>query len=257
MDAIRRGVRPYEPDGRLRTRDSALGLLLVALTFASAAEAGRITVIATRDNTLIHDAQGDTSNGAGPAFYAGGTSQNLPRRGLVRFEVAGLVPPGLILDAVELTLEVSSASDPVSRTVTLHRVLADWGEGSSSSAGGGGAPATPGDATWLHAFHADVFWTAPGGDFVAAPSGASSVGEVGTYVWSSDGMRDDVQRWLDDPASNFGWLLRGEEGVPRSVRRFDSREAAVPLSRPMLTLIHSEPVPSRPTTWGRLKALYH
>ena len=37
---------------------------------------------------------------------------------------------------------------------------------------------------------------------------------------------------------------------------FDSRETDVPSHRPTLNIFHSEPGPSRPTTWGRLKALY-
>ena len=255
MRPARRAGHSNRYTGGLRARSFALGFLLVSVLAANGSQAGRVTVLATRDNTLFQDAQGDTSNGAGPAFFAGSNAQNLARRGLVRFELAGLVSPGLILDGVELALEVSSAADVVPRAFTLHRVLSDWGEGTSSSSGGGGAPATPGDATWLHARWPDARWGTPGGDYDPEPSGATAVGDVGSYLWSSNGLRDDVQRWLDDPATNFGWLLRGEEGVPRSVRRFDSREAAA-LSRPTLTLIYSEPVPSRPTTWGRLKALF-
>ena len=256
MRATRRGGHPNRSSGRLRARGFAQGFVLAALLVASGARAATVTVFADRDNTLFQDAQGDTSNGAGPAFFAGSNAQNLTRRGLLRFQLTGLVPPGLILERVELVLEVSSAPDVVPRTITLHRVLADWGEGTSYSSGGGGAPATPGDATWLHARYPDTPWGTPGGDFDPAPSGATAVGDIGSYRWSSEGMRDDVQRWLDDPASNFGWLLRGEEGVSRSVRRFDSRETAAASTRPALTLIYSEPVPARPTTWGRLRALF-
>jgi hypothetical protein len=223
---------------------------------ASAARSDVRVIGCSRDNTLFEDAQGDTSNGAGPACFAGNNGQNLVRRALVRFDLAGLVPAGAAIDAAELALEVTSAPDTITRSITLHRVLADWGEGTSSSSGGGGAPATTGDATWLHARYPDVFWGQPGGDFVAAPSSSAPVGDVGRYVWSSAGMRADVQRWLADPATNFGWLLRGEEGAPRSVRRFDSRESATPAQRPTLTVFYSMPVPTSSTTWGRLKALY-
>ena len=231
-------------------------LIAVSAAWATDAAAGTQTLAAARDNTLFEDAQGDTSNGAGPACFAGNNAQNLARRALVRFDLAGILPEGAVIDRVELTLEVSSAPDTVTRWVTLHRALAEWGEGASSSSGGGGAPARPGDATWLHASYPDIHWGTPGGDFVPSPSAATPVGDVDTYLWSSAGMGADVQRWLDEPASNFGWLLRGEENVPRSVRRFDSRETDAPSRRPTLTVYHSEPVPSRPTTWGRLKALY-
>ena len=239
-----------------RAGRAAWALGLIAILVASVAHSGAVTIVCSRDNTLFEDAQGDTSNGAGPACFAGNNSQNLIRRALVRFDLAGLVPAGAAVDAVELALEVTSAPDTITRSITLHRVLADWGEGTSSSSGGGGAPATPGDATWLHAFYPDVSWSQPGGDFAAAPSGSALVGDVGSYVWSGAGMRADVQHWLADPASNFGWLLRGEEGASRSVRRFDSRESPTPANRPTLTVFFSLPVPTSSTTWGRLKALY-
>ncbi len=218
------------------------------------ARAGVATIWCSRDNTLFQDAQGDTSNGSGPACFAGNNSQNLVRRALVRFDLVGFVPAGAVIDAVVLTLEVSSAPDTVTRSIALHRVLADWGEGSSSSSGGAGSPATPGDATWLHARYPDGLWIRPGGDFTSASSATTLVGDVDTYTWTDAGMRADVQRWLADPATNHGWLLRGDETAPRTVRRFDSRETEVASRRPVLTVYFSEPVPSRPTTWGRLKA---
>ena len=232
------------------------GIAMDGIFGASVANSGVVSVVASRDNTLFQDAQGDTSNGAGPAFFAGNNSQNLVRRALVRFDLTGLGLDAAAIDRVELTLEVSSAPDTVARSISLHRVLANWGEGTSYSSGGDGSPTTPGDATWLHARYPDSFWTTPGGDFAPSPSATTWVGDVGSYGWSSEGMRADVQVWLSDPAANFGWLLSGESGAPRTVRRFDSRETDVPSRRPTLNIFYSEPVPSRPTTWGRLKALY-
>ena len=229
---------------------------LVGSIGAGAASGGLVSVVVSQDNTLFQDAQGDTSNGAGPAFFAGNNNQSLVRRALVRFDLTGLGLEGSVIDKVELTLEVSSAPDTVSRSISLHRMLADWGEGTSYSSGGGGSAATSGDATWLHARYPDSFWTAPGGDFVPSPSATTWVGDVGSYGWASAAMRADVQLWLIDPDANFGWLLSGEVGAPRTVRRFDSRETDVPSRRPTLHIFYSEPVPSRPTTWGRLKSLY-
>ena len=37
-------------------------------------------------------------------------------------------------------------------------------------------------------------------------------------------MLADVQKWLDDPSSNFGWLLLGDETKSRTTKRFDSSE---------------------------------
>ena len=131
---------------------------------------------------------------------------------------------------------------PDSRTVELHRLLADWGEGTSSGRGSGGA-STPGDVTWIHRFFPTELWDSPGGDFEPAVSATVSVGDTGSYTWGpTPQMGADVQGWLDSPSSNFGWLLKGDEGI-RSTKRFDSRENSVAADRPVLTVEYSMPAP--------------
>ena len=46
-------------------------------------------------------------------------------------------------------------------------------------------------------------------------------------------MVADVQSWLDNPASNFGWLVLGDETAIATAKRFDTRESASP---PILTI---------------------
>lgn len=253
-------MRHHPPRNTMRTPSRVrLALYVVgilAVIGVASAHAGVVTIPCSRDNTLFEDAEGDTSNGAGPAFFAGINGQGRVRRALVRFDLATAVPAGAAIDDVVLQLEVTSAPDTVRRLVTVHRLLADWGEGLSSSSGGGGGRSTPGDATWLHTRYPDRLWSAPGGDFVPAPSAAAWVGDLDTYAWTGTDLRADVQGWLADAATNHGWLLRGDETAARSVRRFDSRESATPSSRPLLTIVYSEPVPSRPTTWAHLKARF-
>ena len=53
-------------------------------------------------------------------------------------------------------------------------------------------------------------------------------------------MVSDVQRWLDDPSSNYGWILTGNEADARTSKRFNSRHnAAAP---PSLTIDYTPPV---------------
>src|SRR4030095_6565569 len=94
----------------------------------------------------IESATGAFSNGAGPAFFVGRTSQatGFRRRGVIRFDVADVLPPGVIVTRAELRL-VLNHSNPQAIEIGLHRVLADWGEGESASSGGSGAPAAAGD----------------------------------------------------------------------------------------------------------------
>ena len=217
---------------------------------ASSASAAMISIFPSKDNTLYEydPAEGDHSNGAGFHFFAGENGEGEVRRGVLAFDIAGTIPPGSTITAVSLTLNMSmTPAGP--ETVELHKLLADWGEGTSHApmGEGDGAPATPNDATWRHRFFDTIFWTAQGGDFSATVSASQMVGGVGQYTWSSAQMVVDVQGWLDNPASNFGWLLLGNESVAGSTKRFDTRESASP---PVLTIQYVRATPGprpRPT----------
>ena len=188
------------------------------------------------------------SNGAGANIFVGKTNGGSIRRGVIAFDIAGLVPSGSTIDKVTLTLHLSRTSSQ-SQTVGLRKVLADWGEGGSSaplksggSGGGGGTGAADGDATWVHTFFETETWDARGGDFSDTASASSSVGADGAfYTWSSDQMEADVQEWLDVPSSNFGWIILGNEGSNRTAKRFDSKENGAAANRPVLTVKFTAP----------------
>jgi hypothetical protein len=219
---------------------SAISVVVAALLGGVAPPAGGETVAldAARDNTLYENPFGTTSNGAGSYLFAGMTDAGLIRRGLIGFDVAAAIPPHSIIESVTLRLHMSR-TNTAGEVVSLHRVLADWGEGSSVGLGeeGNGGPAAAGDATWLHTYYDAAFWGSPGGDFDAAASGAAVVFGNGHYLWgSTPEMVSDVQAWLDDPATNFGWLLVGNEFASTTAKRFDSRQHPDPLRRPVLEI---------------------
>ena len=184
---------------------------------------------------------GDCSNGAGIHFFAGKTDRGYTRRGVLAFNVAGSIPAGSTITSVSLTLTASRVATTASRTVELHKLLADWGEGTSDAGQneGKGAPATTGDATWRHRFYNTILWTAQGGDFSGTVSASQSVGANGAYAWGSTAqMVADVQSWLSNPSSNFGWLVKGDETTSTTAKRFDSRESNSP---PALTINYTPP----------------
>ena len=37
--------------------------------------------------------------------------------------------------------------------------------------------------------------------------------------------RDRLQAWLDDPGTDFGWMIIGDESMSATAKRFDSRES--------------------------------
>ena len=212
-------------------------LLAIILTtafgfIANSANAAIINITPSKDNTLYEydPAEGDTSNALGLHFFAGETAMSEFRRGVLAFDIAGHIPPGSTIIAVTLSLNMSKTALDTARIVELHKLLADWGEGTSIAPGeeGDGAPATPNDATWRHRFFDTIFWTSEGGDFSATVSASQSVGPIGQYAWSSVQMIADVQSWLDNAASNFGWLVLGDESTSITSKRFDTKESASP-----------------------------
>jgi hypothetical protein len=197
-----------------------------------------------KDNTLYEfvPADGDRSNALGLHFFTGETGMGELRRGVLAFDIAGNIPAGSAILGVTLSLNMSMTPSGTPRTTELHKLLADWGEGTSQASGGEGegAPATTNDATWRHRFFDTIFWTTEGGDFSATVSASQSVGAVGMYTWSSSQMVADAQSWLNDPATNFGWLVLGDESEIATAKRFDTRESASP---PVLT-IQFRPAPA-------------
>lgn len=223
-------------------RTSTITCLLL-LFEAGALSASQVTIAPSKDNTLYESAAGSLSNGVGQYFFSGRTSQasGSLRRALMRFDITAAVPAGATISSVTLTLHCSSAAGDV-EVHSLHKLLADWGEGTSDAAGaeGQGTAATSGDATWLHRFFASTFWTTAGGDFAASSSGDANVNQADVfYSWTSPQMAADVQAWLNQPAANFGWLLQGNESLLGTAKRFDSRESPTTSFRPALTIVYS------------------
>jgi hypothetical protein len=211
------------------------------------------------DNTLYEVASSDPavqlSNGAGEHFYVGDTGQafNNKRRGALRFDLSA-IPAGSTINSVTLTLAMTR-SNSGAQDIIVHRALAGWGEGTSNAAGGppgsgggDGTAATAGDATWYFSTFSSQSWAAPGGDFTAGASATTSVGTLGQYQWTGAGLIADVQQWLTNPSTNFGWILTGNETAAATSKQFDTRESLIPANRPVLTVDYSPRPPTAAVT---------
>jgi hypothetical protein len=209
---------------------------------AATAQAAELVLEPSHDTSIYSGGGLETrSDGQGDYLWLSVTAGGINRRTLLKFDMSR-VPLGATVTQATLSLYESRARDE--HTVTVHRLLRSWGEGASNGGGQGeGAPAAPGDATWLHAFYPGVPWSQPGGDHVAAPSAAVAVGFPGQfYIWGSNAaLRADVQAWIDSPASNHGWILIGVEQGLQNAKRFESRNNSVAVNRPRLHLMYDEP----------------
>ncbi len=218
------------------SRTIALGLL--ATLVAAPCSADVVEIVADRDNTLFESGDGDLSGGSSLHVYAGRINFHpdgfVERRALLHFDVGG-IPAGASIMSATVRVQVTKVppAPPTGLAFGLHRCLADWGEGASSSFGGDGAPATAGDATWRHTFHPADTWTTPGGDFAPDASGMTTMNLTGSYAFEGDGLVADVQSWVDGGA-NHGWVMVGDVSTPRTVRKIASRENSNASHRPTL-----------------------
>ena len=212
-----------------------------ALLIVPACFSDTVILAPNRDNTLYESMTGTESNGAGDSLFAGRTGVNNNgqiRRGTISFDVASSVPANVTITGVTLSLFLTQAGSSASgKSVSVSALTSSWGEGASVGISGQGGSAMTGDATWLHRFFNTLFWNTPGGDFDAQPSATTTIGfAFQRYSWSSPGLIDDVQSWVANPASNFGWIIRGDETATNTALRFSSRETTTAANRPELSI---------------------
>jgi hypothetical protein len=198
-----------------------------------------VRVEADRDATLIEHPDGALASGAGPFLFSGRTNQGSGsvRRALVRFDVAAAVPEKASIERAVLVLTVTPGN-PGPRLARLHPVLDEWGEGTSTSGGGGGAPAEPGDATWIHTFHDAGFWPHNGGRFLGVPSAEAVLDLPGAYRFEGDGLLRDVRIWARRPGANHGWIVIGDETARQTSKSIASREHPDAAARPVLEITY-------------------
>ena len=231
---------------------------LVIAVLAGGAAAARADVIVLRQgldgyvgarDTSIMSESGALTAGGDDKFFVGRTQGRLGtlnRRALLAFDLDA-IPPGATITRVSLTLRlIGFGTGATTDTIELHALSRDWGEGTVPGPfdGAQGGAAMPGDATWSHSFLDRTTWDTPGGDFAETVSTSLSVGPASglkTFP-STPELVADVQDWVDDPATNFGWILIGNESTPGSIKLWVSKENMLTDVRPMLE-IEFEPTP--------------
>ena len=240
---------------RVRLRH-ALPFAVLLFTTAQGAELVELNPVA---DTFIAEYFPDKNFG-GMTFFNGGTTQNYTtNRGLMKFNLASVIPGGSKILSVSLTTEVTGQPDEPwnSALFGLHRMLRDWGEGdNTSSLPRNAAAAGTNEACWTHRFtFTPETWGQPGGqsglDYFAGASALTWVYQAGEpYTFdSTPALVADAQLWLDQPGTNFGWMLIVQnETVNFTARRFGSRESA--FDAPRLEVQFQPPPPIDKITAG-------
>lgn len=228
-----------------KARAAAALAAIISMAGSAPLLADSIIIVAARDTTIGFDSilALESSSGGSPSLFTGRNNTGWQtNRALLAFDLSG-VPAGATVTEATLTLLMDRAAPTnMDVTVGVHRVGAVWGEGmaAGSGGGGGGSPPEVGAASWTSRIFPTDAWALPGGDFAPAASASQVITSTpGYFSWSGPGLVQDVQGWRATPASNNGWLLRGDESASGTARRYFSREAENPAYRPTLTLTYT------------------
>jgi hypothetical protein len=221
----------------LRVFVSPLGLAAAVSIVIGSAQADVVSLQPVADTTLFEVAP--LNNLGGALFFNAGTAGNGYRnRALFLFDLGSVLPAGAVVTEASLTLDIVRQPSTGGNVTLfdLRPVLQPWGEGSqvpeSGESPGLGSPAAPGEATWNARFAPDQSWSLPGGqagiDYSSNVTASALVQTLGESVLfeSNPELIADVQRWLDQPNENFGWMfMTQDEAIERSARSFASRES--------------------------------
>jgi len=152
------------------------------------------------------------------------------RAALVRFDVSA-IPPNATVDAAALDLYVDSQSNANPLRVAIYRMNRSWQET---------------EATWLTATLGTA-WAAWGANDAPADRAATAAVTFtmsAANTWYTVDITTLARQWVQDGASNYGLVLRGDAGssVEYRVRSSDTLAAVF---GPKLTVHYS--IPSGPT----------
>lgn len=230
--------------------------IALVITFYSISSFGQSQVFTFRQgvdgytgvqDSILYANNPTFANGAGPEMFVGRTGSTFPnpatgrvRRGVVQFDLTSITA-GSTVASVTLTFVITNVppDTPGPALVAVHPISKVWAAGTVNG-GNGGAIAQQGDVTWNSNRSGLETWTNPGGDFGPASATAVSDDPV-SFNWSGPGLVADVQAWIDNPATNHGWILIGDEsGTLRTVRGMGTSNG-VSNVRPSLTVEKKAP----------------
>lgn len=207
------------------------GVACPALAFETA-------VLNPSSDAAMYSENGNVADGAGQFLFIGKNSAGAFRRSTIKFNVAGAIPVGATILSASLAVAAGNTQG-TNNAATLYRLTEDWTEGPTDPTGseGSGVTAMTGDTTWTFRNFNSQTWTVAGGSYDNTAAAAISITGTGTYTWTtSSTLTTMLQAWLDTPASNFGWLIVGDETTAgATAKQLSSRQGTTP---PVLTLTY-------------------
>ncbi len=171
------------------------------------------------DSYIKSDLPADTAGNTEATLYAGKIGADVNRI-LITFDLQNYIFPGMKVKSAYLTLGKSAPSLSLNQ-IDIYPVTKYWYFSSS----------------WNQAGTADN-WSNPGGDFnpVSVLLEKRSLMDYDLFKLKT-GV---VQNWVDNPASNYGLIIKAiDESAVTNRRAYCSNEYATPVFRPKLTIYYT------------------
>jgi hypothetical protein len=203
------------------------GILALALFETKTARAITVTLVPSADTSLRQVAPTNAFGDANPLLVGNAKEPFVVRnRALLKFDLTA-IPTNATVTAVSLTVVIFRSNTDVSE-FDLNRVLVDWNEY---------------EATWKNR-SASILWLSGGGqsgaDYVAAASVSAPVDDT---LFSSPEMVSDVQLWVRNAGTNFGWMMLPTGDLAGTGKQLGSRESEY---TPTLTVEYTLTPPANP-----------
>jgi len=184
-----------------------------------------LTASLTAASDTYLDGKKTTMNyGAGASLIVNGNPDNAA---LLKWDLSG-IPAGSTLQSATLSINVTGAS---ADTYEIYELKRSW---------------TETQATWNKSNSA-TSWQSAGahgsldrGATVLGTVTASAVG-IRNVVLNAAGLAV-VQGWVNNPATNFGFILQDYANTIKDDLAFSSREATIAANRPQLQVVYSPPI---------------
>jgi hypothetical protein len=220
----------------IQTLIIALGLVLALGNFTYAQTT--ITLTATEDAGIWNNNASDELKNYGGCniLYINGPSGTAKDRSLIQYNLSTIPANATITSAAIRLIKIGGATS--ARNMSIHRVTADWTEGSQGCSGAAGV------CNWQQRMTSTA-WTAPGGDFDATATATLSVAANGTYDFTATNL---VQSWVSGTNSNFGIIFKFTTENLNSVVQFASSEHTTAANRPQLIITYTVPTLSTNVT---------
>ncbi|MBK8564214.1 MAG: DNRLRE domain-containing protein [Saprospiraceae bacterium] len=212
-----------------------LGFLLLAAFGPRVHAQTTITLTATEDTEIWNNNASDQLKNYGSCniLYLNGASSAPKQRDLVRFNLSSIPANATITSATFRMVKIGGSSS--SKNISVHRVTAEWVEGTGSCPGSTGG--TNGPCSWQIRMGSTA-WATHGGDYNASAEATVAVAGNGAYNWTITSL---VQNWQNGIFPNFGVLVRFATENQNSEIDFGSSEHATTGNRPQLTVTYTVP----------------